>query len=79
MLLSVNIFLTFSLSVVQRVHEVVKDMIAEHKAHYTERKFIDIVLETGLDETTIYGDILVYLVGGFHSVSTSKELINHRS
>ncbi|XP_052254388.1 cytochrome P450 20A1-like isoform X2 [Dreissena polymorpha] len=57
--------------IVQDVHHIVRSMIEDHVTSGTDRKFIDVVMESNLDQTTVYGDILVYLVGGFHSVSTT--------
>lgn len=45
----------------------IAEVLMEDRKDAKDRKFIDVVLETCLDEKSKKGDVLVYLMGGFHN------------
>ena len=50
----------------------VAQVLTDARKDAKERKFIDVVLETCIDDDSKNGDILVYLMGGFHNSAISK-------
>ena len=50
----------------------VADLLVEDRKNAKDKKFIDVVLETCIDEKSKKGDILVYLMGGFHNSAISR-------
>ena len=50
----------------------VADILVEDRQNSKDKKFIDVVLETCIDEKSKKGDILVYLMGGFHNSAISR-------
>ena len=55
----------------------VADLLTKDRKDAKEKKFIDVVLETCIDEKSKKGDILVYLMGGFHNSAISKPFNSH--
>ena len=51
----------------------IAQVLTDARKDAKERKFIDVVLETCIDDDSKNGDILVYLMGGFHNSAISKE------
>ena len=50
----------------------IAQVLTEARKGATERLFIDVVLETCIDDKSKNGDILVYLMGGFHNSAVSE-------
>ena len=53
----------------------IAEVLMEDRKDAKDRKFIDVVLETCLDEKSKKGDVLVYLMGGFHNSAISRSNI----
>ncbi|KAL5020297.1 hypothetical protein ScPMuIL_003189 [Solemya velum] len=53
-------------TVVKKVHDIC-NRLKKERGTTTGRRLVDAMLETGLDGTTISGDMLVYMLTGFHS------------
>lgn len=63
---------TYSFYTVIADTQKVADILIEGRKNAKDKKFIDVVLETCIDEKSKKGDILVYLMGGFHNSAISK-------
>ena len=55
---------------VSEIHDIVRDAVASRSSS-SDLKLIDVITEMHQDEVTRHGDILAYILGGFHNTSIS--------
>lgn len=63
--------------VIAEVHDFVSDVVNSHVTHGTDRKLIDVILETGEDEMTKFGDILVYMTASSSNSTGKGRMLYH--